>query len=142
MKKIEITNTYHHTVETVLAESLESAKKVNEILTSITAERLAENEVEQDWEDYYKTYDEAFNATYDEIFEQLKSEFEYKVVNDEWVELLKEYHLNEYGHDDFLEEHIETIEGITSDQEYDLSDEQEEKLALEIVEYMKWAAGK
>ena len=142
MKKIEITNTYHHTVETVLAESLESAKKVNEILTSITAERLAENEVEQDWEDYYKTYDEAFNATYDEIFEQLKSEFEYKVVNDEWVELLKEYHLNEYGHDDFLEEHIETIEGITSDQEYGLSDEQEEKLALEIVEYMKWAAGK
>ena len=139
MKKIEITNTYHHTVETVLAESLESAKKVNEILTSITAERLAENEVEQDWEDYYKTYDEAFNATYDEIFEQLKSEFEYRVVNDEWLELLKEYHLNEYGHDDFLEEHIETIEGITNDQEYDLSDEQKEKLALQIVEFMKWA---
>ena len=103
---------------------------------------MAEIEVEPDWADYFETYDEAFNATYDEVFEQLKSEFEYKVVNNEWVELLKEYHLNEYGHDDFLEEHIETIEGITSDPEYDLSDEQEEKLALEIVEYMKWAAGK
>ena len=85
MKKIEITNTYHHTVETVWAESLENAKTENESLTSITAERLAENEVEQDWGDYYKTYDEAFNATYDEIFEQLKSEFEYKVLYFKWL---------------------------------------------------------
>ena len=139
MKKIEITNTYHDTVETVWAESLESAKTENESLVSITAGNLAENEVDQDWEDYYKTYDEAFNATYDGIFEQLKSEFEYKVLTAEWVDLLKEYHLNEYCHDDFLEEHIETIEGITSDQEYNLSDEQKEKLALEIVEFMKWA---
>ena len=49
MKKIEITNTYHHTVETVWAKSLESAKTENEILVSITANNLAENEVEQDW---------------------------------------------------------------------------------------------
>ena len=140
--KIKIYNTYHKTTEIVEGETLEEVIKENESSVSITAEWLAENEVEQAWKDYYKTYDEAFNATYDEIFEQLKSEFEYKVVNDEWLELLKEYHLNEYGHDDFLEEHIETIEGITSDPEYDLSDEQEEKLALEIVEYMKWAAGK
>ena len=140
MKKIEITNTYHHTVETVWAESLENAKTENESLTSITAERLAENEVEQDWGDYYKTYDEAFNATYDEIFEQLKSEFEYKVLATEWVDLLEKYHLNEYGHDDFIEEDIEIIEGITNDQEYDLSDEQKEKLALQIVEFMKWSA--
>ena len=123
-------------------ETLEEVIKENESSASITAEWLAENEVEPDWADYFETYDEAFNTMYDEIFEQLKSEFEYKVVNDEWLELLKEHHLNEYGHDDFLEEHIETIEGITSDPEYDLSDEQEEKLALEIVEYMKWAAGK
>ena len=142
MKKIEIYNTYHKTTEIVEGETLEEVIKENESSVSITAEWLAENEVEQAWKDYYKTYDEAFNATYDEIFEQLKSEFEYKVVNDEWLELLEEYHLNEYGHYDFLEEHIETIEGITSDPEYDLSDEQEEKLALEIVEYMKWAAGK
>ena len=140
--KFKIYNTYHKTTEIVEGETLEEVIKENESSVSITAEWLAENEVEQAWKDYYKTYDEAFNATYDEIFEQLKSEFEYKVVNDEWLELLKEYHLNEYGHDDFLEEHIETIEGITSDPEYDLSDEQEEKLALEIVEYMKWAAGK
>lgn len=140
MKKIEITNTYHHTVETVWAESLENAKTENESLTSITAERLAENEVEQDWGDYYKTYDEAFNATYDEIFEQLKSEFEYKVLATEWVDLLEKYHLNEYGSDDFIEEDIEIIEGITNDQEYDLSDEQKEKLALQIVEFMKWSA--
>ena len=140
--KIKIYNTYHKTTEIVEGETLEEVIKENESSVSITAELLAENEVEQAWKDYYKTYDEAFNTMYDEIFEQLKSEFEYKVVNDEWLELLKEYHLNEYGHDDFLEEHIETIEGITSDPEYDLSDEQEEKLALEIVEYMKWAAGK
>ena len=140
MKKIEITNTYNNTVETVWAESLENAKTENESLTSITAERLAENEVEQDWGDYYKTYDEAFNATYDEIFEQLKSEFEYKVLATEWVDLLEKYHLNEYGHDYFIEEDIEIIEGITNDQEYDLSDEQKEKLALQIVEFMKWAA--
>ena len=140
MKKIEITNTYHHTAETVWAESLESAKTENESLVSITAGNLAENEVEQDWGDYYKTYDEAFNATYDEIFEQLKSEFEYKVLAAEWVDLLEKYHLNEYGHDDFIEEDIEIIEGITNDQEYDLSDEQKEKLALQIVEFMKWAA--
>ena len=81
MKKIEITNTYHHTVETVRAKSLESAKTENEILVSITASNLAENEVEQDWEDYYKTYDEAFNATYNSIFKQLKSEFEYKALD-------------------------------------------------------------
>ena len=130
MKKIEIKNTYHHTVETVWAESLESAKTENESLVSIMAERLAENGVDQDWEDYYKTYDG--------IFEQLKSEFEYKELDVEWVELLEEYHLNEYGHDDFLEDHIETIEGITNEQEYDLSDEQKEKLALQIVEFMKW----
>ena len=142
MKKFKIYNTYHKTAEIVEGETLEEVIKENESSVSITAEWLAENEVEPDWKDYYKTYDEAFNTMYDEIFEQLKSEFEYKVVNDEWLELLKEYHLNEYGHDDFLEEHIETIEGITSDPEYDLSDEQEEKLALEIVEYMKWAAGK
>ena len=92
MKKIEIKNTYHHTVETVWAESLESAKTENESLVSITAERLAENEVEQDWEDYYKTYDEAFNATYDEIFKQLKSEFEYKVIEVEWAEYLEEFY--------------------------------------------------
>ena len=139
MKKIEITNTYHHTVETVWAESLESAKTENESLVSITAGNLAYNEVEQDWGDYYKTYDEAFNATYDEIFEQLKSEFEYKVLATEWVDLLEKYHLNEYGHDDFIEEDIEIIEGITNDQEYDLSDEQKEKLALQIVRFMKWA---
>ena len=137
--KIKIYNTYHKTTEIVEGETLEEVIKENESSVSITAEWLAENEVEQAWKDYYKTYDEAFNATYNEIFEQLKSEFEYKVVNDEWLELLKEYYLNEYGNDDFLEEHIETIEGITSDPEYDLSDEQEEKLALEIVEYMKWA---
>ena len=142
MKKFKIYNTYHKTTKIVEGETLEEVIKENESSVSITAEWLAENEVEQAWKDYYKTYDEAFNATYNEIFEQLKSEFEYKVVNDEWLELLKEYHLNEYGHDDYLEEHIETIEGITSDPEYDLSDEQEEKLALEIVEYMKWAAGK
>ena len=142
MKKFKIYNTYHKTTEIVEGETLEEVIKENESSVSITAEWLAEIEVESDWVDYFETYDEAFNATYDGIFERLKSEFEYKLLVAEWIDLLEEYHLNEYGHDDFLEEHIETIEGITSDPEYDLSDEQEEKLALEIVEYMKWAAGK
>ena len=48
MKKNEITNTYHDTVETVWAKSLENAKTENEILVSITAGNLADNEVERD----------------------------------------------------------------------------------------------
>ena len=140
MKKFKIYNTYHKTTEIVEGETLEEVIKENESSVSITAEWLAENEVEQAWKDYYKTYDEAFNATYDGIFEQLKSEFEYKVLTAEWVDLLEKYHLNEYGSDDFIKEDIEIIEGITNDQEYDLSDEQKEKLALQIVEFMKWSA--
>ena len=88
MKKFKIYNTYHKTTEIVEGETLEEVIKENESSVSITAEWLAENEVESDWAEYFKTYDEAFNTMYDEIFEQLKSEFEYKVVNDEWLELL------------------------------------------------------
>lgn len=80
MKKFKIYNTYHKTTEIVEGETLEEVIKENESSVSITAEWLAENEVEQAWKDYYKTYDEAFNATYEGIFEQLKSEFEYKVL--------------------------------------------------------------
>ena len=80
MKKFKIYNTYHKTTEIVEGETLEEVIKENESSVSITAEWLAEIEVESDWVDYFETYDEAFNATYDSIFEQLKSEFEYKVL--------------------------------------------------------------
>ena len=80
MKKFKIYNTYHKTTEIVEGETLEEVIKENESSVSITAEWLAEIEVESDWVDYFETYDEAFNAVYDEIFEELKSELEYKVL--------------------------------------------------------------
>ena len=62
MKKFKIYNTYHKTTEIVEGETLEEVIKENESSVSITAEWLAENEVEQAWKDYYKTYDEAFKC--------------------------------------------------------------------------------
>lgn len=78
--KIKIINTYHDTEEIVEAESLEKAIANHESGLEYTANNLAENEIEDDWVDYYKTEEEAFNATYDLILEQLKSEIEYTVI--------------------------------------------------------------
>lgn len=78
--KIKIINTYHDTEEIVEAESLEKAIANHESGLEYTANNLAENEIEDDWADYYKTEEEAFSATYDLILEQLKSEIEYTVI--------------------------------------------------------------
>ena len=82
MKKFKIYNTYHKTAEIVEGETLEEVIKENEFRISITAEWIAEIEVKYVWADYadyFETYDEAFNTMYDEIFEELKSEFEYSL---------------------------------------------------------------
>lgn len=76
---IKLYNTYHNTTEFVEG-SLEKVKKENEEMLKITAENLAENEVEEDWELYYKSYEEAFEATYNDIFLTLCSEIEYSIV--------------------------------------------------------------
>ena len=77
---IEITNSYHGTTEIVEEESLEVAKNKHIGGLEVTASNLAENEVEDDWADYYATYEEAEQATYDDILHQLKSEVSYKVM--------------------------------------------------------------
>lgn len=79
--KILITNTYHDTNEVVLANSIAEAKANVEEGLQVTADNLAPNEVEPDWKEYYTTYDGALQATYESILEQLKSEFEYKIID-------------------------------------------------------------
>ena len=80
--KIKIYNTYHKTTEIVEDESIEVAIKNHEDLLRITAENLADNEVEADWKEYYETYEEAWNSTYYSILEQLTSEVEYSLHNE------------------------------------------------------------
>ena len=80
--KIKIYNTYHKTTEIVEDESIEVAIKNHEDLLRITAENLADNEVEADWKEYYETYEEAGNSTYYSILEQLTSEVEYSLHNE------------------------------------------------------------
>ena len=77
---IEITNSYHGTTEIAEEESLDVAKNKHISGLEVTAGNLAENEVEDDWADYYATYEEAEQATYDDILNQLKSEVAYKVI--------------------------------------------------------------
>lgn len=79
--KILITNTYHDTNEVVEANSIAEAKANVEAGLQVTADNLAPNEVEPDWREYYTTYEGALQLTYESIFAQLKSEFEYKVIN-------------------------------------------------------------
>lgn len=78
--KIKITNTYHDTEEIVEFDSLEEAIQDHVGGLEFTASNLAENELEDDWELYYETEEEAFIATYELILEQLKSEVRYEVV--------------------------------------------------------------
>jgi len=79
--KILITNTYHDTNDVVEAKSIDEAKANVEEGLQVTADNLASNEVEPDWKEYYTTYDGALQATYESILEQLKSEFEYKIID-------------------------------------------------------------
>lgn len=80
--KIKIENSYHNTTELVEAESLEEAKKNHLEGLQVTAGNLAENEVEEDWADYYETYEEALHWTYESIYDQLRGEVTFSVVNE------------------------------------------------------------
>lgn len=78
---VEVTNTYHGTKEFVVGNNLEEIKQLCYEDLEYTAQNLAGNEVvEEDWEDYYDTYEEAEEATVDLIYEQLVSELEFKVI--------------------------------------------------------------
>lgn len=73
--KILIEDTYFNE-EYVTEEyaSIEEAWTDVKNTVSMRAENLAEHEVEEDWELYYATYEEALKATYDGIYKQLLSE--------------------------------------------------------------------
>ena len=77
---VEVTNTYHGTKEFVVGNNLEEIKQLCYEDLEYTAHNLGENEVEEDWEKYYDTYEEAESITMDLIHEQLVSELEFKVV--------------------------------------------------------------
>lgn len=73
--KILIEDTYfNEEYVTEEFESIEEAWVDVKNTVSMRAENLAEHEVEEDWELYYATYEEALKATYDGIYEQLLSE--------------------------------------------------------------------
>ena len=76
---VEIYNTYHKETE-FFDGTIEEARKEKETMLSIKAWELAENELEEDWELYYKSYKEALQATYNDIFLTLCSEVEYSIV--------------------------------------------------------------
>lgn len=76
---VEIYNTYHKETE-FFDGTIEEARKEKENMLSIKAWELAENELEEDWELYYKSYKEALQATYNDIFLTLCSEIEYSIV--------------------------------------------------------------
>lgn len=81
--KVEIYNTYHDTTKVVEVHSLEEAIQNEEALLNITADWLSINEVEEDWELYYNSFEDALDATYIGIYEQLTSEIEYKILGEE-----------------------------------------------------------
>lgn len=77
---VEVTNTYHDTKEFVTGDNLEEIKKLCYEDLEYTAQNLGENEVEEDWEKYYDTYEEAEKVTVDLIYEQLVSELEFRII--------------------------------------------------------------
>ena len=77
---VRIENSYHDTVEIVQGESLEEVKQNYIGGLEVKAEWLTENEIEEDWEDYYSTFEDAFNASYELTLEQLISEVTFIVL--------------------------------------------------------------
>lgn len=77
---VEVTNTYHDTKEFIVGDNLEGIKQFCYEDLEYTAQNLGENEVEEDWEKYYETYEEAEKVTVDLIYEQLVSELEFKII--------------------------------------------------------------
>lgn len=78
---VKVENEYHNTQELIECNSIEQARKQIENSLIVTAENLTENEIEDDWEQYYNTYEQAYNATFSDILKQLKSEIIYTKVN-------------------------------------------------------------
>lgn len=82
MKTFEMINNYTQDVTIIYAETEEKAWEIVREDVTYTASNLAENEcLEDDWEYYYSTEEEAFNATFEGIFEQLMSETELREVD-------------------------------------------------------------
>ncbi len=81
--QISIKNIYHDTVKIVEASSLEKAKRQEESALEVTAERLAIDDLEADWKEYYSTKEEALEVSYKMILAQLKNELEYSILKEE-----------------------------------------------------------
>lgn len=71
----KVSNSYHNTEEIYYGEDMEEVEKKLHDSLEITAENLTGQEIEEEWENYYKTYEEAWKATYNDILVQLKSEY-------------------------------------------------------------------
>lgn len=76
---VEVYNSYHNTKE-IMEGTLSQVKKQVEELMEIKASELDINELEEDWEKYYQSKDQALKATYNDIYETLCSEFEYEEI--------------------------------------------------------------
>lgn len=76
---VEVYNSYHNTIE-IMEGTLSQVKKQVEELMEIKASELAVNELEEDWEKYYQSKNEALEATYNDIYEALCSGFEYEEI--------------------------------------------------------------
>lgn len=78
--KVIIKDSFDDTEILCRGNSLEEIVEENNILMEHSAYELAKNEVEDDWELYYNSWKEAFEATYEGILDQLKSEKTYHVL--------------------------------------------------------------
>lgn len=82
MVEVKIENSYHNTIEIEKGKNLEEIKHNHIDVLKMKAEWLAENETEEDWENYYSTYEQAFDDTYEHILEQLISEVSFTVIEE------------------------------------------------------------
>lgn len=83
--EVKIYDTWHDTEEIVEVDSLEQAIKENEEFLKDRAYEIAESEVEEDWEEYYETYEKALEATRYSIFTQFQEEQEYTILENQGV---------------------------------------------------------
>ena len=81
--EVKIYDTWHDTEEIVEVDSLEQAIKENEEFLKDRAYEIAESEVEEDWEEYYETYEKALEATRYSIFTQFQEEQEYTILENQ-----------------------------------------------------------
>lgn len=77
---IKIENTWHDTTEIVNADSLEEVKSNHLKNLQERAWECSASEVEEDWKEYYSTYEEARQTTYKGILDQFLSEVIYTVL--------------------------------------------------------------